>query len=450
MVFRPNVVNVAEEGKLLLSAFDNRNKRNGFYKTSLSRQVHPDSCTLNNYVYFFNCRFPLVFAGAHENPGAFAPVKARSSNTYVVRRMSSTEAPNLFHTNDFRSFHPITNIHPQRSVKWLNSELISWILPDGQPCQGILHKPENFDPSKKYPVIFNYYEQRTEGLNIFHTPELAGHNINIPWYVSRDYLVFEPDMYYKTGKTAQSILDVAESAAKYLATLSFVDSHRMGVQGQSFGGYETNVIATGSKLFAAACEMAGPTNIISEYGSIRPLGANNQSAADIGQRNLGAFPWEHPKVFIENSPVFHISNITTPLLIVHNQGDRAILYSQAIELFMGMRRAGKKVWMLEYDKESHVIGNENNQLDFTIRMQQFFDHYLKGLPPPKWMTQGILATNKGIESGFELEPAENCGTAEHKCKVCNKWNDQFKKNPAMFSRPISQWHLETTAPVGSK
>jgi len=450
LVFKPAVVNVPEDENILLSAFDNRNKRNGFYTISLLPHADPDSCTLDNYTYFFNCRYPLVFAGAHENPVSFAPQKATSSNICVVRRMSSTEAPNLFYTNDFRTFHRITDINPQQEVKWYKSELVSWLLPDGLRCDGILHKPENFDPSKKYPVIFNYYEQRTEGLNIFHTPELAGHNINIPWYVSRDYLVFEPDIYYKTGKTAQSILDVVESAAKYLATLPYVDSKRMGVQGQSFGGYETNVIVTGSKLFAAACEMAGPTNIISEYGSIRPMfGSNNQSSADIGQRNLGVSPWERPEIFIENSPVFHIDRATTPLLIVHNQGDGAILYTQAIELFLGMRRAGKKVWMLEYDGEGHAIYDEKNKLDFTIRMQQFFDHYLKGMPAPKWMTKGVPATDKGIETGYELDPAENCGTTGHECEVCNKWAEQFKRNPAQFSRLVRQWQMKTTAPLGS-
>jgi dipeptidyl aminopeptidase/acylaminoacyl peptidase len=388
-------------GKEFLAwAFDNKTKQNGFWKITPGRQQYPVKCVMDNHAYFFSPTAPILYENDGENVTSYKPVKAKNAEIYIIRRMNSTEAPNLFYTSDFKSYLPITNINQQKNYNWLTTELVTWTLPDGLTADGILHKPENFDPTKKYPIIFNYYERRSEGLNIYRTPELSGHNINIPWYVSRGYLVFEPDFYYKTGKTAQCIIDAVTSAAKKLGSLPYVDTTRMGIEGMSFGGYETNVIATGTHLFKAACEMAGPTDIISEYGQLR-----HPVSADIGQRNLAVFPWEHPEVFIENSPVFHIGKMTTPLLIVHNRNDGAILYPQAIELFMGMRRAGKKVWMLEYDGEGHGIYDEKNKLDFTIRMQQFFDHYLKGAPAPIWMLDGVPARLKGIESGLELDTA---------------------------------------------
>jgi dipeptidyl aminopeptidase/acylaminoacyl peptidase len=234
--------------------------------------------------------------------------------------------------------------------------------------------------------------------------------------VSRGYLVFEPDFYYKRGETAQSVINAVASAIKSLSKLSYIDTSKMGAQGQSFGGYETNVLAIQTGFFKAACEMAGPTDIISEYGSIRPGGHNNQTSADVGQRNLGVYPWEHPEVFVKNSPVFHIGEAKTPLLMVHDKEDDAILFSQAIELYLGMRRINKTVWMLQYDKEGHDLTDDNNKLDFTIRMQQFFDHYLKGAPAPIWMTRGIAAKDKGIVSGLELDTAGKCSDT---CPVCN-------------------------------
>lgn len=385
---------------VLVTAFNNDSKSNGFYKVRLNRK-DPELCVLDNYTYFFLPKSPLVFPNDETSPSKFAPLKARKADVFIVRRMSSLEAPELFSTIDFKNYKILSNIHQERGP--VKSRLIKWRLADGQLIDGILHTPYPFDSLKKYPVIFNYYQHRSECLNVFRTPELSGHNVNIPWYVSRGYLIFEPDMYYTTGNVSENIINVVTTAANHLAELSFVDTSKLGAQGQSFGGYETNVIATGTNLFRAACAMAGPTNIVSEYGSLRPGGHNNQKSADIGQRNLATFPWDHPESFITNSPLFQISKAKTPLLLVHNRRDVAILFSQAIELYLGMRRMKHKVWLLEYDDEGHAISRSNNKLDFTIRMQQFFDHYLKGAPAPIWMTNGIPAEDKGIRSGLEFD-----------------------------------------------
>lgn len=405
LVFNPLSIN--EKTPLILSAFDNTTKMNGFYKIDLMSIRDPKLCVLDNHVYSFSPLSLLNFHSEDADPSRFAPIESNASKVYIVRRMSGTEAPNLFLTSDFKSYKPLTNLHPERNIKWFTKELHTFHLPDGTKLNGILYKPENLDQSRKYPLIFNYYMHRSETFNIYNVPQVSGDNIDIPWYVSRDYLVFEPDMSYTTGQTSKSIIEVANSAVKYLQTLKYVDTDKLGAQGQSFGGYETNVLAIQTNLFKAASEMAGPTNLISEYGSLRPNGYNNQRAAELGQRNLDAIPWVRPSVFIENSPIFHIGSATTPLLMVHNKGDQAILYSQAIELFLGMRRANKKVWLLEYDGEDHSIyRKEENKLDFTIRLQQFFDHYLKGTAPPIWMVEGMPAKYKGIKSGLQLDSAD--------------------------------------------
>jgi len=387
----------------LIWAFDNRSKQNGFWKSNMDKSVDPVKLIMSDDAFFFDPLSPVVSANSAQDPTRFKPIKASKENLFIVRKMNSSQAPNLYYTKDFRSFIQLTQVNPNKDYVWISTKLITYVLPNGQKAEGILHRPDNFDSTRQYPIIFNYYERRSECLNVFRTPELSGHNINIPWYVSRGYLVFEPDFYYKRGETAKSVIKSVESALVELRKLPYVNQNKMGIQGQSHGGYETNVLATGTQLFAAACEMAGFTDVISEYGSIRPGGHNNQSAADVGQRNLGVFPWDHPEVFIENSPVFHVSKMTTPLLMVHNKEDGAVLFSQAIELYLSMRRLGKEVWLLQYDKEGHEINEINNKLDFTIRMQQFFDHYLKDAPAPVWMSKGIPASLKGIVSGLQYE-----------------------------------------------
>lgn len=413
---------MALNGSWLTFAFNRKTKQNGFWTIRPGAPANPEKRIMDDHAWFIYPTAPIVPENNGVDVTSCKPVKAKKAQRFLVRRMSSTEPPNLFSTSDFRSFQQVSQLSVPAGYNMVKAELVTWTLPDGLPVEGILHKPQDFDPTKKYPVIFNYYERRSECLNAFRVPKLAGHNINIPWFVSRGYLVFEPDFYYKTGKTYQCIVDAVNTAAKKLASYPFVDTSRMGAQGQSFGGYATNVIATGTTIFKAACEMAGPTDIISEYGSIRPGGHNNQTSADVGQRNLAVFPWERPEVFIENSPVFHVGRMTTPLLICHNRDDGAILFPQAVELYLAMRRAGKTGWMLEYDNEGHDLCERPNQLDFTIRMEQFFDHYLKGKPAPAWMTQGIPAKLKGIRTGFQTDAAGRCSNS---CTICNGHAQQF-------------------------
>jgi hypothetical protein len=399
----------------LVSAFDGRSKQNGFWKISIGGSVDPVKLVMSDDAYFFQPLASLIFSNSAEDPAMFKPIKASEKNLFIVRKMNSSTAPNLYSTTDFKSFKRLTKIDPNRDYVWTSTELIRWTLPDGQQADGILHRPSHFDSTKKYPIIFNYYERRSECLNIFRTPEVSGHNINIPWYVSRDYLVFEPDFYYKRGKTAQSVISSVESALVELGKVPYINQNKMGIQGQSHGGYETNILATGTHHFAAACEMAGFTNIISEYGSIRPGGYNNQASVDMGQRNLGVFPWDDPGVFIENSPIFHVSKMSTPLLMVHNKEDGAVSFTHAIELYLALRRLGKEVWLLQYDNEGHQLVEPKNMLDFTIRMQQFFDHYLKDAPMPVWMSKGIPASLKGVVSGLRYDPPL-IGTKENSTK----------------------------------
>jgi dienelactone hydrolase len=341
------------------------------------------------------------------------PVKAKDVDTRIFIRSGSADAPNLYITKDnFKTISRLTDIQPQKDYNWYTTELVNWKLSDGDTCQGLLFKPENFDPTKKYPLIFNYYEQSSGGAFAYFAPGLVGGSeINIPYFVSRGYLVFMADIHYKMGHPGQSVLNSIESAAKELCQRPYVDSKRMGLAGHSWGGYETNYMVTHSHLFAAAAEGAGVSDFISDYnGSIyngiyggNGIGVSRLSDYEMGQSRMGVTLWQRPDLYAENSPVLKADQVTTPLLILHNKLDGAVAWSQGVELFTALRRLQKPCWMLQYDGEGHGLSDPKNVKDYTIRLTQFFDHYLKDAPPPKWMVEGIPASMKGIDDGLDLD-----------------------------------------------
>ncbi|TWV96183.1 alpha/beta hydrolase family protein [Chitinophaga pinensis] len=242
----------------------------------------------------------------------------------------------------------------------------------------------------------------SDGLNVYIKPKPCEGGLNIAWYVSNGYLVFTPDIVYNQHEQGKSPVTAVVSAARYLSKLHFVDSSKMGLQGFSIGGYETNLLVTKTNLFAAAASSAGCTNLVSAYGNLDGTDMRNGLEVSWGIFGIGASLWDSTKVYIENSPLFGLSDVKTPLLIMHNKNDGAVPFSQSLELFLGLRRLGKKVWMLQYDDGHHGLFGES-ALDFDIRLQQFYAYYLKGSLPPNWMVSGIPARNKGIDRGLLLD-----------------------------------------------
>ena len=183
-----------------------------------------------------------------------------------------------------------------------------------------------------------------------------------------------------------------------------IDSKRMGLQGQSWGGYQTAQMITMTNRYAAAMAGAPVSNMISAYGGIRwESGLNRQFQYEKQQSRIGATLWEAPELYIENSPIFNLPKVKTPLLIMSNDEDGAVPWYQGIELFTGLKRLGKPCWMLNYNGDKHNLMKNANRIDLSIRMRQFFDHYLQGAPAPKWLTDGIPATVKGEEMRYETK-----------------------------------------------
>jgi len=225
-----------------------------------------------------------------------------------------------------------------------------------------------------------------------------GHSINISYYVSNGYLVLTPDIVYTTGHPGQSALKCILPAVQTVVDKGFVNRNAIGIQGHSWGGYQTAYLVTQTNLFRAAEAGAPVVNMISAYDGIRwGSGLPRQFQYEKTQSRIGGSIWESPLQFIENSPIFMVNRITTPMLILHNDADDAVPWYQGIEFFLSMRRLGKEAYLFNYNGEPHHLNRRPNQKDYTVRMQQFFDHFLKDAATPEWMEKGIAYNDREKE-----------------------------------------------------
>lgn len=383
--------------EVIVKTFDLISYHQKLHKLTFKKNIQLQKLIEGPYVYDFSKTFAYA-----SSEGSVQ--KARDKNIYLVVRQSAETSLNYYLTENFKDFKEISNNHPERGYNWLTTELHHFPLNSTDTLNGVLFKPENFDPGKKYPVILRYYNTyETTILNLYPTPIPDGGNIDIPYMVSNGYLVFFLDIKYKRGKTGESALNAVLAVSNYLSSKAWIDSSKIGINGHSFGGLETNYIITRTNRFAAAISGAGLSDLVSGYGSLwgRRMGFSQQHFYEKGYIDMTGSLWESQKEYIENSAIFKANQITTPLLLMHNRNDDAVPFSQSMEFFTGLRRLKKPVWLLEYDGQEHTINDYNMSVDFSIRQKQFFDHYLKTEPMPKWMAKGIPAYMKGIDNGLE-------------------------------------------------
>ena len=342
----------------------------------------------------------------YEGPYSFNSLSVsagKKANTYLYTRGNFEDGNNVWMTTDnFKTQKQMSDINPQqRDYNWGTVELVSWTSADGKPLEGLLFKPENFDPKKKYPVMIYFYEKNSETLYNSRVPAPSASTVNIPYFVSNEYLVFVPDLVYTDGHPGQSCLKCLMPGVDMLCEYPWVDGDNMAIQGQSWGGYQVAYLITQTNRFKAAGAGAPVSNMTSAYGGIRwESGIARTGQYEEGQSRIGKNLWDGFDLYVENSPLFHVPNVTTPVLIMHNDADGAVPWWQGIEFYNGLRRMGKQAWMLEYNDEAHNLRERRNRKDLSIRLSQFFDHFLKGAPMPIWMSKGVPATLKGIEYGY--------------------------------------------------
>lgn len=391
VIFRRERLDLLEERidpaePLILEAFDEKTKKSGFFVGDFEGKTAPQEIIFTDHRYL-------------------GLQKAENADVLSVRRSTYQEFPDLYVTDlSMKNLKRISSANPQQAlVNWGSVELVEYLANDGTPLQGLLFKPENFDAGKKYPMLVYFYERNSDGLHSYRPPAPSASTINIPYFVSNGYLVFVPDIKYDLGLPGPSAYNCIIPGVQSLVARGFVDASNMAIQGQSWGGYQVAYLITQTNMFKAAGAGAPVVNMTSAYGGIRwGTGMSRMFQYEQAQSRIGGTLWEKPLYYLENSPLFFMDRVNTPVLIMHNDEDGAVPWYQGIEMFMALKRLNKPAWLLQYNGEDHNLVQRKNRKDLSIRLAQFFDHYLKGAPAPLWMTEGLPAVEKGRTLKYEL------------------------------------------------
>jgi dipeptidyl aminopeptidase/acylaminoacyl peptidase len=390
IVFRPIVLDREQRAwkpgsMLLLDAHNDKTHASGFYRDSLGGQVTPEKLLYDDKEFRF-------------------VAKAEEAERVLFSRQDFDEYPDLWLTDlAFNRPKKITDANPQqKDYLWGKSELVEWTSLEGERLQGVLIKPENFDPGRKYPMIVYFYERMAQNLHVHRAPTPSASSINPTMFASNGYLVFLPDIVYRTGYPGASSESSILPGVTALIGRGYVDEKKIGIQGQSWGGYQVTHLVTRTNMFAAACAGAPVSNMFSAYGGVRwGSGLLRQMQYEMGQSRIGGSIWERPLLYLENSPLFWAERVNTPLLIMHNDKDGAVPWYQGIEFYSALRRLQKPVWLVVYNNEEHNLMQTKNRKDWSIRLHQFFDHFLKGAPAPVWLEEGVPAVKKGRTLGLD-------------------------------------------------
>ena len=326
-----------------------------------------------------------------DDAGFGSLMKAKKAEVYLYTRDTYKDFPD-YHVADafLQNGKRITDANPQqKDILWSSgSMLINYTSKNGDKLQGALYLPANYEKGKSYPTIVYYYEKTSQSLNRYAAPTSNGFNKSV--YTSLGYAVLNPDITYKVNDPGLSSVACILPAVEAAVATGVVDENRLGCHGHSWGGYQTSFLITQTDIFRAAVAGAPLTNMISMYSSIYwNTGSANQPIFESSQGRFTGGYWENLEAYARNSPIYYADKVKTPLIILHNDKDGAVDWNQGIEYYNTLRRLKKPVVMLEYPGENHGLAKAANQRDYTVRMREFFDHYLMGKPAPKWLTEGI-------------------------------------------------------------
>lgn len=325
--------------------------------------------------------------------------KAKKSPDLIFTKQNFQLFPDLLLTDTtFNEVVKISNANPQQqNYAWGSNQLFKWNDYNGKEVHGMLFFPPSFDKNKQYPLIVNFYERSSDDFHKHRSPEAHRSSINYSYYTNQGYVIFNPDISYATGQPGEDCYNAVNSGVDALLKQGYIDSTRMALQGHSWGGYQIAYLLTKTDRFRCAESGAPVVNMVSAYGGVRwGSGMSRIFQYERGQSRLGKSLWEDASIYHKNSPIYQMDKVTTPILIMHNDEDGAVPWEQGIEYFMALRRLGKPTWLLNYNGEPHWPVKWQNRLDFNIRLEQFFNHFLMDGPLPLWMKEGNSPMEKGI------------------------------------------------------
>lgn len=319
--------------------------------------------------------------------------KARNAEVYLYTRQTWTEHPEYHVTDDsLKPGRKITDVASQQAkVAWSSgARLLDYTSAKGDKLQAALFLPANYEKGKSYPTIVYIYEKLSQGFHRYTPPAVGGGGFNPTIYTSNGYAVLMPDIKYVINDPGMSAVWCVLPAVEAAIQTGVVDRSRVGLHGHSWGGYQTSFLITQTEAFKAAVAGAPLTDLVSMYSSIYwNTGSANQPIFESSQGRFTTGYWDNWDAYVRNSPIFHAKKVKTPLLLLHNDKDGAVDFTQGIEYFNTLRRLDKPVVMLQYKGENHGLAKSANQRDYAVRMREFFDHHLLGKEAPAWLKEGV-------------------------------------------------------------
>lgn len=286
----------------------------------------------------------------------------------AVYRHSDGDRPDELWVMDTRTgdARVLTDMNPQlASVALARTELVEYLDVDGKTLYGILYYPVDYDEGEAYPLVVEVYERFFDN----------GYNENMNLVTAQGWFGFRPSVEFETGYPGEAWLKAVPNAINKLIERGLVDPDRVGVYGQSYGGYAVNLLITQTDRFAAAANVSGKVNIISFLGDSPRITTRNYDAAEVGQDRIGATLWEQPHKYIETSAVMFADRIDTPLLLLSGEGDWNVPATNQREMYYALRRLGKEVVWVNYVNGGHGAGRASSADDFNDHWRRMFDWF---------------------------------------------------------------------------
>jgi dipeptidyl aminopeptidase/acylaminoacyl peptidase len=369
---------------LLLSAYGEWTKKSGYYRLAdgkLAELVYEDASYGN-------------------------PVKAKEADRYLFTRQTFVEFPDLRVSGpDFKDAKKVSDANPQqKDYLWGHRILFDFKNKDGKRLQGILAVPDDYKPGEKRPMIVIFYEKNSQNMHIYSAPAYLPSMGRMPVQATSDgYLAMLPDVHFRTGNSHSDMLECVEAATQKVIDMGYADPKRIGVSGHSYSGEGAAFIGTMSKMFAAVGMGAGVVDLYNDFAMPWGWGYGRQGGSGdtafnyylYDQGRWGFSPWDKPDKYHFESALTHVPDVTAPFLIMHGTSDPTVGFINGLAFYNALRYHNKQAVLLAYPDEGHGLRGLANRRDLTIRFFEFFDHFLKGAPAPKWWTDGVPYLKKG-------------------------------------------------------
>lgn len=334
------------------------------------------------------------------------PVRALKADVFLFTRQTFVEFPDLRVAGPgYKNSRKISDANPQqKDFLWGHRILFDYTNKDGKRLQGILAIPDDYKEGEKRPMIVIFYEKNSQGLHIYSAPAFLPSMGRMPVQATSDgYLAMLPDVHFRTGNSHSDMLECVEAATQKVIDLGYADPKRIGVSGHSYSGEGAAFIGTMSKMFAAVGMGAGVVDLYNDFSmpwgwSYGFQGGSGDTAFNYylyDQGRWGFSPWDKPDKYRFESALTHVPDVTAPFLIMHGTSDPTVGFINGLAFYNALRYNNKQAVLLAYPDEGHGLRGLANRRDLTVRFFEFFDHFLKGAPAPKWWTDGVPYLKKG-------------------------------------------------------